>query len=154
MPIKQPENPIWAVYSHLPGGQLVAVHFEDIVRIKKVGDGQEEIRLTSKEQLEAFKRSPQVALYLVEKNGQGKLIKNEMLVYSGDPIHWKNPRVANLVLDWARAKGAAPVPGAPTAKGDSPKTYEYDRRIKSIEDRIDSQDKKLDEILQAISVKK
>jgi hypothetical protein len=61
-------NQIWAVYSHLPGGELVAIHFEDLI-LKRSGHGgnDQEIMITAKEQYEAFKRSPQVALYINKK---------------------------------------------------------------------------------------
>lgn len=147
MPIKQPENQLWAVYNHMPGGQMVAIHFEDVTRTKKVGEGTQTVLFTGKDQLEAFKKSPQVALFL-----GGKLTKNEMLVYDGDTRNmWKDPKCASKVLAWATSKGMKNVPGAPSGKGDQPKTYEYDQRIGALEEASRKQQVMLEEILARVS---
>jgi hypothetical protein len=156
MPIQRAENQIWAVYSHLPGGQLVAIHFEDIKKNKKVGENIEEVFITAKEQLEGFRKAPHVALCMKDPaTGEKKLTKNEVFVYDGPGASdlWRNKRAGNVVIDYAKKKGIVPIAASKDQKGDDPKTYEYDKRIVAIETRIDEQDKKLDRILEAVGRK-
>lgn len=154
MPIKRPENQLWCLYSHLPGGQMVAIHFEDITRNKKVGENIEEVFITAKEQMLGFKKAPYVALCIQDPvTGEKKITKNELFVYDGPGASdlWRNKRAANVVIDYAKKKGIVPMPGSKDQKGDDPKTYEYNERITKLEGRIDDQDKKLDKILKAVS---
>lgn len=151
MPVKQPENNIWTVYNHLPGGQIVAIHFQDVVRTKKLGDSTQEIRISSKESMEAFKRGPQVALYIVDKGGNGKLVKNEMLIYKGETLDWKDPKAASKVIEWARTQGVAPIPSASSSK--EAKTYEYTERMERMEKRQNGFEDKLDRVLSLLEKK-
>lgn len=156
MPIPRPENQIWFVFNRLPSGNLTCQHVEDIVRNKKVGDNIEAVTILAQDQLAAIKKQKEVAIYIIDpQTGQGKLTKNEVIVYDGPgrDMLWKNPRAANVAIEWAKKKGAAPIPSSPDQKGTDPKTYEYDKRIKKIEDRLDAQDDKLDKILAAVGTK-
>lgn len=104
--IKHALNQIWAVYNHLPGGHVVAIHFEDIRRGKKVGDRTEQILISAKSQLEGFKNSPQVSL-----NINGRVVAREMLVYDGaDKGQLQDkPNAADIVLAWAKERGVQPI---------------------------------------------
>lgn len=157
MPIKRPENQIWCIYNHLPGGQLVAIHFEDIEKDRKEGETTKRVLITAKDQMIAFKKAPNVALYVIDPaTGIGKLTKNELFMYDGpDAINlWQNRRAANVVIDYAKKKGIAPIPGKSDQKGDDPKTYEYDKRITALEQGQRSLDQKLDKVLEAVGAKK
>ena len=143
--VQKKVNQIWALYNHMPGGNIVAIHFEDIVRKRRDGNRESEQLITAKDQIDSFKKSPQVAL-----NIRGKIVKNEMLVYQGTGDLLGNPNAADVAIDWAIQQGMQPIV-SPSAKGDQPKTYEYDARMKKIEDRQDDMDGKLDKILEAVS---
>ena len=69
---------------------------------------------------------------------------------SRDPIQrpaWLNGNV----IEWAKNQGLEPIRVAADQKGTDPKSYEYDKRIGSLEGRMDEQDKKLDQILAAVA---
>lgn len=140
-----PINQIWLVYNHMPAGNLVAIHFEDIVRKRRGREGEEEIFISAKEQAENFKKSPQVALYVNKK-----LVKNEALVYDG-PSLFANKRAANVALEWARGRGAEPYV---TGKGKEPLPHEHTKRIETLESRVNSMDGKIDRVLEALEAKK
>ncbi len=129
----------WAVYSHLPFGNLVAIHFEDMVRRRKVGDRIEEIVVTAKEQVEAFRKTPQVAIYR-----DGKLTKNEILVFDGQ-VDPENPRFADVVLNWARKQGVQPF----KSEAEKARENQFDR-VGALEGRVSSIESKLGEILDAV----
>ena len=142
------KNQVWAAFNHLPGGQVGTVHFEDVVRTKKVGDSQQDILFTSREQLESFKKQDNVGL-----NVGGKVVKHEVLVYDGGDLS-DNPDAAIVVTEWAmNKKGLQPIRASSDQRGDSPKTYEYDKRISALEGKVDSIDSKLDKILEAAQAK-
>ena len=101
--VRVPFKQIWCVYNHLPGGQVMAIHFEDFMRGKKDGDRTVDVLITAKEQAEAFKRTPQVAL-----NIKGKVVAREVLVYEGPDVQGKF-EAADMVLAWAREKGIEPI---------------------------------------------
>lgn len=156
MSLPRPENQIWFVFNRLPGGQLTAQHVEDIVRNKKENDGTVKVTILAKDQVESIKKQKEVAIYIIDPLTKiGKLTKNEIIIYDGPgkEMLWNNPRAANVALDWARSKGAAPIPTKGSAKGDDPKTYQYNERIEKLENRIDEQDRKLDQILAAVGKK-
>lgn len=156
MPIKRPENQIWFVFNRLPGGNLTAMHVEDATVKRRIGEDITEVLHTAAEQLAGVKKGKEVAIYVIDPaTGEGKLTKNEVIVYEGPGKSdlWRNPRAGNVALDWAVKHGAAPIPRKADQKGDDPKTYEYDKRIIKLEGRMDEQDKKLDRILEAVSTK-
>ena len=157
MPIKRPENQLWSCYNHLPGGNITAIHFEDITRNKKIGENVEEVFITAKDQLLGFKKAPYVALCIQDPvTGEKRITKNELFVYDGPGASdlWRNKRAANVVIDYAKKKGVVPIQAGQDQKGTDPKTYEYDKRIIKLETRIDEQDKKLDKILEVVGSKK
>lgn len=155
MPLPRPENQIWFVFNRLPSGNLTAQHVEDIVRNKKEGESTVKVTILAKDQLEAIKKQKEVAIYIIDPaTGVGKLTKNEVIIYDGPgkEMLWNNPRAANVALDWAVKKGAAPLATKSGVKG-APAEYEYSERMKKLEDRQDAQDKKLDKILEAVGKK-
>lgn len=103
MPLTQPVNQIWICYNHMPGGHMVAMHFEDIERSAKQGDNVKTVKITSKEQVESFKRGPQVML-----NVGGKIVKNEVLIYQGQSVVG-DPQAADKVIAYALDKGMKPI---------------------------------------------
>lgn len=135
---------LWCVYNHLPGGHIVAIHFEDLTRKMKDGESTKEVLFTADDQLKAFKRSPQVALKM-----KGKLTKNEAIVYVGTENLRTKPNAADIVIAWAVQQGVEPILAPADQKGAEPKTYEYDKRITSLEDGQKSMNEKLDRLLAA-----
>lgn len=103
MPQKTASKSLWCVYNHLPGGHLVATHFETYTRLRKVAeDKTEPVEFTAEAQLEAFKRSGFVGLKMKGKD----LVKNQILAYPANAALPRDP--ANAVLDWAIKEGAEP----------------------------------------------
>lgn len=157
MPIPRPENQIWFVFNRLPGGQLTAQHVEDIEKNKKVGDDTVRVSITSADQVASIKKQKEVAIYIVDPaTGRGSLTKNEVIVYDGPgkEMLWKNPRAANVAIEWAIKKGARPIPVSKDSKGDDPKTYEYDKRIGALEGDVREVKDTLKQILEAVGSKK
>ena|SRR3990167_11165693 len=104
--IKAPLNQIWAIYNHLPGGHMVAIHFEDIHRKQHQGNQIKTVLITAKEQVDSFKKADQVAL-----NVNGKIVKNEVIIYQGPTLEG-DPKAADKVIAYALAKGMLPILGA------------------------------------------
>ena len=94
-----PLNQIWIAYNHLPGGHIVVMHFEDIARQMRQGEQTKTVKITAKEQVDNFKKSPQVAL-----NVGGKIVRNEVLLYQGPALEG-DPQAADKVIAYADSKG-------------------------------------------------
>ena len=145
MPITKAIEQIWAAYNAILGGQIVAIHFEDVVRTKKQGESNVDVQITAKAQLEGFKKSDQIALNL---NGQIK--KHEVLVYDGDDLS-RNKNAAGVVIAWAITKGLKPIvkPGEKAAM-----PFEQERRLSSLEARMGTIEDNVAKILDAVSAPK
>ena len=127
-------NDIYVAFNYMPGGQIATQHFVDEVKKRKNGDLVEEIHISAVDAARDFKKSQFVALNL-----DGKLVKNEVLVYDG-PSLGNNPRAQQMVKDWAIAKGLQPVkPPESQAKA---MPYQHEKRIDRLEERQDKTDKK------------
>ena len=133
---------IWAAYNHMPGGQIVAIHFEDVTRTKKQGDGQTEILFTADDQLTSFEKSPQVALFVNEK-----LVKNKMLRYDQGDLRG-NPRANDVVIAWAISKGMQPFQSPSDKQHVTPQ--DHARRIDRLEADVAGINSKVDQILAAV----
>ena len=140
MPIPPPQNRIWFVFNRMPGGQMTAMHLEDDIRVRKVGDSQEEIIFTSKDQLNAFKKGKEVML-----NIGGKILKNDVLVYGGSAISVRNKRAANVALDWARSTGMLPIypPDQKTTLSEA-----HSDKINNLEVRVGNMENNIAELLE------
>jgi len=138
----KPLNQIWIAFNQMPGGHIIVQHFEDTVRKQKVGDQIIDHEISSKEQVAAFKKSDFVAL-----NINGRKVKNEVLIYQERDLSG-NPKAADVVIEWAKGKGLQPIQSSPTQEQSKP--FEYDKRIATIEKRLDGQDEKLDKILRLV----
>ena len=103
-PATEMKKRIWCVYNHVPGGQLVAIHFDTLTRKKKVGDGTEEIVFSADEQMKGFKGSDFVGLKMAGKDFQ----KNEVLVFP-ENVQMDSKDPAGQVLAWAVEQGAEPI---------------------------------------------
>jgi hypothetical protein len=102
---------IWCVYNHVPGGQLVAQHFDTYSRKRKTSESTtEEVEFTAQTQLDNFQKSDFVALKMKGKD----LEKNKVLVFPENISLPRDP--ANTVLQWAIAQGAEPLPMPTQAK--------------------------------------
>lgn len=137
--IKRPMKQIWCVYNHLPGGHVVAIHFEDFTRKKRDGDRAVEILISAKDQVEGFKKAPQVAL-----NIKGKVVAREVLIYQGEGTFdvQGRPDAADIVLAWAKEKGVEPIrSAAEAAKDTSP------GKVAALENRIEGLEKGQSDIL-------
>ena len=145
-------NDVYVAFNYMPGGQISVQHFVDDQRKRRVGEQVEEILIKAADAAKDFKKSEFVAL-----NINGKIVKNEVLVYDGPPLG-NNPRAQQIVKDWAISKGLQPIrPPESQAKG---MPYQYEKRIDTLEARQDKTDKKidnvsekLDKVLEAVSVK-
>ena len=146
MPIAPAINRIWFVYNHVPGGNVVASHFEDFSRRKKTGDNQEtDVVFTSKDQLEQFKKSEFVALNVVGADGRSKILKGEVLVYKGGQDLSRNPKAADVVLAWATEQGVRPI--EPPGKKGLPAPADVEALEARINTRLDQKlDAKFEEI--------
>lgn len=146
-------NQIWAVYNHLPGGHMVAIHFEEYTRQKRMGnDMTKDVVFTSEEQVKGFEKSDFVALNL-----KGQILRNKILVYAGsDKDLSRNPKAADVVLEWARQQGVEPIytKNDKAVKVDDSRMDAVEQRVIKLESKLDDQDKTLNEILKAVSVKK
>ena len=148
----RPLNQVWCIYNHLPGGQVVAIHFEDIYRNQKQGEGTMEVLISSKAQVEGFKQSPQVAL-----NIMGKISPREVLQYQGPSLEG-NPKAAKIVIEWARERGIQPIRTAAeiakdAAQGGSAalaRIEALEKDVAGIKDSIKSQGATLGDILAAV----
>lgn len=139
---------IWVAFNYLPGGQIVVQHFEDLEGQKKIGDNEVDVKVSAKEQVESFKKQDNVALNL-----KGNLKRNEVLIYAGGDIS-RNPKAAEVVINWAREQGVQPIKISADQKGDDPKTYEYDKRIGALETDIAGLKEGMAKILEAVGPKK
>ena len=118
---------IWVSYNGMPGGNICVRHFEDVVRQRKQGDQNVDVKFKAEELLEGFKKEPGVKV-----NIKGKITNNEVLIYKGDSLEG-DPQAADKVIAWAIAQGMEPIRASQDQKGDQPKTYEFDKRITSLE---------------------
>lgn len=144
----QDGNQIWLAFNYMPGGQIVAQHFEDLEGQKKIGDSEHEVKVSAKEQVESFKKQDNVTLFV-----KGVLKKNEVLIYSG-PSLLRNPRAAEVVINWAKEQGMQPIRATADQKGTDPKTYEYDKRIGALEGDVKEIKDGMVKILEAVGGKK
>jgi len=141
---------IWCVYNHMPGGHIVATHFETYELKKKMGgDSTETVMFTAENQLEGLRKSK-----FVQLNVRGKIEKNKVLQYAGSQDLSYDPKAANKVIEWAKAQGVEPIKsaedssvGTPVASG----TSSADMRINNLERRVTAVDTKLDQILEVIT---
>ncbi len=117
---------------------MQAAHFEDETLKRRGPHGEEEVLFTAQERVNAAKRQVDVALNL-----NGKIMRNEFLVYDGPPL-WGDRDAAKKVLSWAQARGLQPIT---TPKGKEPLPHEHTKRIEMVEARLNEQDAKLDKIL-------
>ena len=141
-----PVHRIWCVYNHLPGGHVVATHFETYKLRKKLGeDKSEEVTFKAEDQLEGLKRSSYVAL-----NIRGKVEKNKVLRYDGSEDLIDNPRAANVVLDWAKAQGVEAIKSAEESK-EKVGIEVANTRVDDLERRVSALDTKLDQVLEAVT---
>lgn len=122
-----PKVQMWAAYNHMPGGQIVAIHFEDNIRTKKIGDQMQNLLFTAKEQIEAFEKSPNVAI-----NIKGQITKNKVIVYNGSDLKY-NPKAADVVIAWAKGQGLLPIE---TKNDREPKGFERDKRLDAVESSV------------------
>ena len=105
-------NQIWIAYNHMPGGQIVVQHFEDITRQKKTGDNHTQtIEFKAETQLAGFEKSDFVALYQ-----NGKLTRNKVLVFPKDKDLRYLRNAADVVIEWAWQQGMEPAPSASKPK--------------------------------------
>lgn len=141
-------NQIWIAFNYMPGGHIVVQHFEDLEGQKKIGENAIDVKISAKEQVEAFKKQDNVTLFL-----KGVLKRNEVLIYSGGSL-LNNPKAAEVVINWALEQGLQPIRPSPDQKGTDPKTYEYDKRISALEDGQKTTNEKLDKVLDALAAKK
>lgn len=101
--ITRPRKQIWAAYNHLPGGQVVVIHFEDFLRGQMRDGKKEEVLITAKEQVEGFRKTPQVAI-----NIKGAITMRQVLIYDGPDVQGE-PDAADRVIAWALEKGIRPI---------------------------------------------
>ena len=148
---------IWITYNHVPGGQIVAMHFETVTRERKTGDSTTEKKvITPEEQVRGWEKSDCVAL-----NVKGQIVKNKILTYAGPELDDDDLHAADRVIAWAQQMGLEPIytPKEKTAVAQA--APEQTRRIDNLETRIgsieqkqDESDKKIDKILDAVTAKK
>ena len=143
--ITKPTEQVWIAFNHVPGGQRVAQHFEDLTRRQRGPFGEKEILFTAREQVEGFRKSDSVALLV-----DGKIMKNEILIYDG-PNLLGDPNAALRVLEWSWGKGHRPIQ---PAKDKEPLAHEQTRRIEHLERRMGETDSKIDRILELLENKK
>ena len=143
--IDKPITQVWVAFNTMPGGQRVVQHFEDVTRRQRGPFGEKEIVFTARVQVEGFKKSDIVALYV-----DGKLVRNEALVYDG-PALVGDPDAAKRVLEWSWSKGHRPIQ---PAKDKEPTAPEQTRRIEHLERRMGETDSKIDQILDILKPKK
>ena len=93
---------IWAVYNHMPNGQVVVTRFIEETRQKKVGGegATQKVVITAEQQFIAFILSDFVALYQ-----NGKLEKKKALIYTGNARLKGDPRAHAVVHKWAEEQG-------------------------------------------------
>lgn len=137
-------NQIWLAFNYLPGGHIVAQHFEDLEGHKKQGESEYEVKVSAKEQVEAFKKQDNVALFV-----KGVIKKNEVLIFTGGNLS-RNPKAAEVVINWAMEQGMQPIRATADQKGDQLKTYEYDKRIVKLEGDVADIKNSMAEILAAV----
>lgn len=140
-------NQIWIAFNYLPGGHIVAQHFEDLEGQKKVGEGEIDVAISAKQQVESFKKQDNVALLI-----KGVLKKNDVLIYPGPSLK-TNHKAAEVVINWAKEQGLEPIRPTADQKGDQAKTYEYDKRISALEAGQKETNDKLDKVLEALTKK-
>ena len=138
---------IWVAFNYLPGGHIVAQHFEDLEGQKKVGDNEVDVEISAKSQVESFKLQPNVAV-----NIKGTIKKNEVLIFSGGDLS-RNPKAAEVVINWAKQQGLEPIRASADQKGDDPKVYEYDKRISMLEGDVKDIKDGMAKILEAVGKK-
>lgn len=139
MPVQMGIKRLWCSYNHMPGGQVVVQHFENLELERRTGDDtSEKVKFTAEERLKSFEKSDFVALYL-----KGQLHKNKVLVYDG-PDLGDHPRAADMVIEWALKQGQQPIvsKAAPT-----PVQQDLADRVVKVETRIDSIESKIDQLL-------
>jgi len=133
---------VWCCYNHLPGGHIVATHFETYSLKKKMGgDATEEIKFKAEDQMDGLRRSPYVAL-----NIRGKIEKNKILIYAGSTDLTDDPRAANVVIEWAKSQGMEPI----QTKEEKGVGEVANNRVDILERRVSAIDSKLDQVLEAI----
>lgn len=140
MPVKRPDRQMWIAFNHIPNGQIVVQHFEDIVREKKAGDDQvKRVKFSCETQIEGFRHSDFVGLY-----ENGKIVKNKVLIFPRDRDIIGAPNAANVVIEWAiKEMGMMPVPAPekPAQKmeivGNSGGTVTHDVRAEEMQKTID-----------------
>lgn len=148
--MKTLKKQLWAVYNHLPGGHVCAIHFEDFERQKKDGDRTVTVLITAKDQVEGFKKTPQVAL-----NIKGKTVAREVLVYDGPDVQGK-PEAADIVLAWAYAKGVEPIqsPAEAAKAAQTPQSIQkieaLEKDVAGLKEGMTGLGSKLDQILAAL----
>lgn len=138
-------NQIWIAFNYMPGGHIVVQHFEDLEGQKKIGDGAVDVKVSAKEQVDAFKKQDNVTLFL-----KGVLKRNEVLIYNGGNLS-NNPKAAEVVINWALEQGLQAIRPSADQKGTDPKTYEYDKRISALENGQKETNDKLDKVLDALA---
>lgn len=97
---------VWCAFNHFPNGQIMIQHFDDY-ELEKRGreDTTSIIKFECHDQMKNFSKSPMVQL-----NINGKIEKNKVLVYEGEPRDLRGkPRAANIVLAWAIKQGLLPI---------------------------------------------
>ena len=141
--IKRPRKQKWCVYNHLPGGHVVAIHFEDFERQKKDGDRVATVLITADEQVLGFKRTPQVAL-----NIRGNVVAREVLVYDGPDVQGLSD-AADRVIAWAKEKGIEPIRTAAEVAKDAA-TPQSTAKIEALEKDVAGLKSSIAEILAAV----
>ena len=139
--IDKPITQIWVCFNAMPGGHRVAQHFEDTTRRQRGPFGEKEIVFTAREQVEGFKKSDIVALYV-----DGKLVRNEVLIYDG-PSLVGDFNASTRVLEWSWEKGHRPIQPAKDKEATAP---EQTKRIEHLERRMGETDAKIDQILEIL----
>lgn len=142
-------NQIWVAFNKTPGGQICVQHFEDLEGDKKQGENEVHVEVSAEEQVKSFKLQDDVC---VNVNGVIKL--HEVLTHPHDPSLQRNKNAADVVIEWAKKQGLKPIQATADQKGTDPKTYEYDKRISSLEGDVKEIKGSLDKILEAVGAAK
>lgn len=140
---------VWAAYNHMPGGQIVVARFENYTLKRKMGgDKVEEVFFSAVSQAEGLRKSPFVALCI-----NGKVEQNKILLYTDGYKIRKTRNAADVVIEWAKAKGMVPILSAAEKKQvvhQDTRIDEAEKRIQSLEQKVEDSNSKLDQVLKLL----